>query len=178
MPASYGDALWQALYLAGQKYGVVPFGTEAQDVLRAEKGHFIVGRDTDGTVTPIDLGLEWLISKKKGDFLGKRGLAREDTARQGRPQFVGLLSEQPDVVLPEGGQIISGPATTTPVPTAGHVTTSHMSSTLGHAFALALLDGGHDRMGETVEVWNQGRTYRATVASNHFYDPDNSRMKL
>ena len=147
-------------------------------MLRAEKGHFIVGRDTDGTATPRDLGLEWLISKKKGDFLGRRGLARDDTARNGRPQFVGLLAEQDQVVLPEGGQILAGPATTTPVPTAGHVTTSHMSPTLGRSIALALVDGGHDRMGETVTVWDQGNTYKAVVASNHFYDPENSRMKL
>ena len=178
VPASYGDALWQALYLAGQKHGVIPFGTEAQDVLRAEKGHFIVGRDTDGTVTPRDLGLEWLISKKKGDFLGRRGLAREDTSSEGRPQFVGLLAEQDQVVLPEGGQILAGPATTTPVPTAGHITTSHMSPTLGRSIALALVNGGHDRMGETVTVWDQGNTYKAVVTGNHFYDPENSRMKL
>ena len=178
VPASYGDALWQALYLTGQKHGVTPFGVEAQDVLRTEKGHFIVGRDTDGTVTPRDLGLEWLISKKKGDFLGKRGLEREDIVRDGRTQFVGLLAEQPDVVLPEGGQIITGPATAMPVPTAGHVTSSHMSPTLGRSIALALLEGGRDRMGETVTVWDQGKTYKATVASNHFYDPENGRMKL
>jgi sarcosine oxidase, subunit alpha len=178
VPASYGDALWQALYLTGQKHGVTPFGVEAQDVLRTEKGHFIVGRDTDGTVTPRDLGLEWLISKKKGDFLGKRGLERENIVRDGRPQFVGLLAENADMVLPEGGQIITGPATAMPVPTAGHVTSSHMSPTLGRSIALALLDGGHNRMGETVTVWDQGKTYKATVASNHFYDPENSRMKL
>jgi sarcosine oxidase subunit alpha len=65
-----------------------------------------------------------------------------------------------------------------PVPTAGHVTSSHMSPTLGRSIALAMLDGGRDRMGEMVTVWDQGRTYKATVASNHFYDPENSRMKL
>ncbi len=178
VPASYGDTLWQALYLTGQKHGIISFGVEAQDVLRTEKGHFIVGRDTDGTVTPRDLGLEWLISKKKGDFLGKRGLEREDIVRDGRPQFVGLLAENADVVLPEGGQIITGPATVMPVPTAGYVTSSHMSPTLGRSIALALLDGGHNRMDETVTVWDQGKTYKVTVASNHFYDPENSRMKL
>jgi len=135
-------------------------------VLRTEKGHFIVGRDTDGSVTPHDLGLDWLIStKKKVDFLGKRGLEREDIVRDGRPQFVGLLAEQPHVVLPEGGQIITGPATAMPVPTAGHVTSSHMSPTLGRSIALALLDGGHNRMGETVTVWDQGKTYKPLLRS-------------
>ena len=115
--ASYAEALWQALMLAGAKHGITPFGVEAMDVLRAEKGHFIVGRDSDGTVSPLDLGLDWLISTKKTtDFIGRRSLAREDSARQGRPQFVGLLAEDAATVLPEGGQIIAGPATLKPVP--------------------------------------------------------------
>ena len=178
VPASYGDALWEALMLAGQRHGVTPFGVEAQDVLRAEKGHFIVGRDTDGTVSPDDLGLGWLISAKKGDFIGKRSLARADAARADRPQFVGLLSERADLVLPEGGQIIAAPHATAPTPMIGHVTTSMMSPTLGHAVALALLDGGRGRIGETVTVWANGETYKARVADHHFYDPENARVRM
>ena len=177
--ASYAEALWQALMLAGAKHGITPFGVEAMDVLRAEKGHFIVGRDSDGTVSPLDLGLDWLISTKKTtDFIGRRSLAREDSARQGRPQFVGLLAEDPATVLPEGGQIIAGPATVKPVPLAGHITTSCMSPTLGRSIALGLLDGGRGRMGESVTVWAEGNSYQAEVASNHFYDAANARLKM
>ena len=77
VPASYGVNVWNACITAGEKYGLVPFGTEALHVLRAEKGYIAVGQDTDGTVTPADLGMGRMVSKKK-DFLGKRSLSRAD----------------------------------------------------------------------------------------------------
>ncbi|MFQ5938152.1 MAG: FAD-dependent oxidoreductase, partial [Acidiferrobacterales bacterium] len=83
VPARYGLALWNALMTAGQEYGITPFGTETMHVLRAEKGYIIAGQDTDGTVTPIDLGLGWMVSKQK-DFLGKRSLSRSDVEREDR----------------------------------------------------------------------------------------------
>ena len=78
-------------------------------VLRAEKGYPIIGQDTDGTVTPQDLGMAWAVSKKKPDFLGKRSFARADTSRPDRKQLVGLLPADPTVLLPEGSQIVAGP---------------------------------------------------------------------
>ena len=68
---------------AGEKYGITPYGTEAMHVLRAEKGYIIVGQETDGTVTPRDLGMDWIVSKKKADFIGKRSLMRPDSMRAG-----------------------------------------------------------------------------------------------
>ncbi len=91
VPARYGLALWQALDEAGRAHGICPYGTEAMHVLRAEMGFIIVGQETDGTVTPDDLGLQRLLSKTKGDFLGRRSLARSDIARPGRKQLVGLV---------------------------------------------------------------------------------------
>ena len=88
---------------AGQPYGITPYGTETMHVLRAEKGYVIVGQDTDGTVTPQDLGLDWMIAKDKGDFVGRRSHARADTRRPGRKQLVGLL---PTERLPEGAQLV------------------------------------------------------------------------
>ncbi len=79
-----GLELWQAI-------DATPYGTETMHVLRAEKGYPIVGQDTDGTVTPQDLGMDWIVSKAKPDFLGKRSFARADTARPDRKQLVGLL---------------------------------------------------------------------------------------
>ena len=80
MPADYGQAVWEALWAAGQQHGACAYGTEAMHVLRAEKGYIIVGQDTDGTVTPDDVGLDWAIGKKKPDFVGKRS---PDAARPG-----------------------------------------------------------------------------------------------
>ena len=88
---------------------VTPYGTEAMHVLRAEKGYPIIGQETDGTVTPHDLGMEWIVSKTKPDFLGKRSFARADTARPDRKHLVGLLPLDPDALLPEGAQLVADP---------------------------------------------------------------------
>jgi sarcosine oxidase subunit alpha len=178
VPSSYGLALWQALMAAGQEFDVQPCGVEAMDWLRAEKGHFIVGRETDGTVTPIDLGLGWLVNMKKGDFLGRRSLRLADLARPDRLQLVGLLSEEGADLLPEGGQIVAELRPAAPMPLDGHVTTSCISLVLGRPIALALLKRGRERLGETVTVWSEGRTLRATVTDPRFYDPQGERLNL
>jgi sarcosine oxidase subunit alpha len=94
-----GSALemWKTVMAAGEEFGVTPYGTETMHVLRAEKGFVIVGQDTDGSVTPVDLGMNWLLSKDK-DFLGKRSLARPDCLRSDRKQLVGLLSSDNTVL--------------------------------------------------------------------------------
>ena len=68
VPADYGRAVWEAVFAAGSSYGIVPYGTEAMHVLRAEKGYIIVGQETDGTATPDDVGLGWAIGKAKDRF--------------------------------------------------------------------------------------------------------------
>ena len=76
-------------------------------LLRAEKGFIIVGQDTDGTMTPIDLQMDWIVSKKKYDFIGKRSLYRSDTMKEDRKQLVGLVTDNPSEVLEEGAQIVA-----------------------------------------------------------------------
>lgn len=175
--ASYGLALWQALMTAGEKYDITPYGTQAMHVLRAEKGYIIAGQDTDGTVTPIDLGMAWLISKKKKDFLGKRSLSRSDTARDDRKQLVGLLTEDPNQVLPEGAQIVEELKSSPPMPMGGHVTSSYFSPNLGRSIALALLKNGRRRHGETVTVWSAETTWRAEVSEPRFFDVEGERLR-
>src|SRR5262249_20351934 len=82
--------VWESLGREGEPHGITPYGTETMHVLRAEKGFIIVGQDTDGSVTPIDLGMDWIVSKNK-DFIGRRSLSRADTARSDRKHLVGLL---------------------------------------------------------------------------------------
>jgi sarcosine oxidase subunit alpha len=101
----YGLATWEAVLAAGAEHGITPYGTEAMHVLRAEKGFPIIGQDTDGTVTPRDLGMGRLLSTRK-DFIGRRSLARPDSTRPDRGQLVGLLPEDPSVLLPEGAQLV------------------------------------------------------------------------
>jgi sarcosine oxidase subunit alpha len=145
-------------------------------VLRAEKGYIIVGQDTDGTVTPYDAGLDWAVGKKKPDFVGKRSLARPDIVAPGRKQLVGLLTDDPTVVLEEGAQIVANPDQPIPMKMIGHVTSSYWSATLGRSIALALVEAGQDRMDETLYVPMPGRTLSARVSGMVFYDPEGSRL--
>ena len=173
VPSNIGAYVWQALMQAGAEFGITPYGTETMHVLRAEKGYIIVGQDTDGSVTPIDLGLSGMVSKTK-DFIGRRSLARSDTARTDRKQLVGLLSDDGQTVLPEGGQLVNmAQSVAPPVPMQGHVTSSYFSPTLGHPIAMALLRSGHQRMGQKVYcALEDGRHVAATVCSPVFYDPE------
>ena len=150
VPWDRGLALWQAVMAAGAPYDITPYGTEAMHVLRAESGFVIVGQETDGTVTPFDLGMDWIVSQKKPDFIGKRAYLRPDTARADRKQLVGLLTEKPLDVLPEGGQLVDRPHQPKPVPMIGHVTSSYYSANLDRSIALALVRGGRARLGETI----------------------------
>jgi sarcosine oxidase subunit alpha len=144
-------------------------------VLRAEKGYVIVGQDTDGTVTPHDLGLSWMVSKVKGDFVGRRSFARPDTARGDRKHLVGVLPEDPDERLPEGAQLVLDADAPVPVPMAGHVTSSYRSAALGRTFGLALLEHGRERIGETVYAPLGDRTVPVLVTDPVFYDPEGAR---
>jgi sarcosine oxidase subunit alpha len=106
----YATAVWEKLIAAGEAYGITPYGTETMHVLRAEKGYPIIGQDTDGTITPHDLGMSWAVSKKKPDFIGKRSFTRSENLNPLRKQFVGLLPVDAETVLPEGAQIIEAAA--------------------------------------------------------------------
>ena len=175
--ASYGLALWQTLMTAGEKYEITPYGTEAMHVLRAEKGLIIVGDETDGTVVPADLGMDWIVSAKKKDFLGKRSLARSDMVMTDRKQLVGLLTEDANEVLPEGAHIVSEVRAAPPMPMEGHVTSSYFGPRVGRSIALALLKGGLARKGETVNVWTPQKVVRASVAEPVFYDVEGARLR-
>jgi len=177
VPAPMGRKLWEVLWEAGQPYDITAYGTETMHVLRAEKGYIIVGQDTDGTVTPFDAGMGWAVGAKKPDFVGKRGLARPDLTAKGRKQFVGLLTED-DTQLEEGAQIVFDPKEKVPMTMVGHVTSSYASETLGRPIALALVAGGHDRMGETVHIPMPNRTIAAKIVPTVFVDPENERLKI
>ncbi|MDX3452965.1 sarcosine oxidase subunit delta family protein [Streptomyces sp. ME02-8801-2C] len=169
-------ALWEALYEAGAPYGITPYGTETMHVLRAEKGYPIIGQDTDGTVTPQDLGMSWVVSKKKPDFIGKRSYARADAVRPDRKHLVGLLPDDPGAFLPEGTQLVADSVLPAPpVPMLGHVTSSYRSAALGRTFALALIKGGRERVGERLYAPVGDRLVPVTVASPVLYDPEGAR---
>jgi len=169
IPAQYGKWLFEKIFAAGAKYGATPYGTEGMHLLRAEVGFIIAGQDTDGTTTPLDLRMDWAV-KKKGDFIGKRSLSRSDTARHNRWQLVGLLSEDPNDVLVEGSYLRDTPEEgVPPVKKDGHVTSSYFSPVLNRAFALALVESGGERIGETLYAsWSKGPVKRVTITETDF----------
>jgi len=171
-------AMWERVIEAGRAFDIAPYGTETMHVLRAEKGFIIAGQDTDGSVTPVDLGMNWLLSKEK-DFLGKRSLRRPDCLRQDRKQLVGLLSSDDRTVLPEGTQLVEETGEPAPVPMCGHVTSSYRSACLGHPIALALVAGGRSRMGETIHAALPGREpLPVQIVAPTFYDPRGRRQHV
>ncbi len=174
--SNHALAMWQTLIDAGQVFDITPYGTETMHVLRAEKGFVIIGQDTDGSVTPVDAGMNWLLSKDK-DFLGKRSLSRADCLREDRKQLVGLLSEDGETVIAEGAQLVKDPDAPMPVPMCGHVSSSYDSACLGHPIALALVEAGRSRKGETIYAVNgRGDVTRAEIVSPVFYDARGERQ--
>jgi sarcosine oxidase subunit alpha len=165
VPAAAGLTLWQRLI----EMGAAPYGTEAMHVLRAEKGYFIVGQETDGSVTPTDLGIPVASDR---DFLGRRSLRRADLVRPDRKQLVGLLPDDPNVVLAEGAQLIAAPGSAAMI---GHVTSSYFGPRIGRGFALAMVQGGRARHGKPVWAWHGGRETAARICPPVFYDPEGRR---
>jgi sarcosine oxidase subunit alpha len=167
-----GLELWEAVTTAGTPLGLTPYGTEAMHVLRAEKGFVIVGQDTDGTVTPDDLGMGWIVRKDDSDFIGRRSLRRADASREDRKQLVGLL---PDEVIPEGAQLVEEDTGRIPMPMIGHVTSAYRSPILGRPIALAMVERGHERHGQTVFAPLPDGTISAEIVPPVFYDPEGTR---
>ncbi|NQY82887.1 MAG: sarcosine oxidase subunit alpha family protein, partial [Alphaproteobacteria bacterium] len=177
VPARFGYALWKALIVAGKPHDLTPYGTESMHLLRAEKGFIIVGQDTDGTVTPSDAGLDWVISQKKTDFLGKRSLRRSDSAREDRKQLVGLATVDGKTVLPEGSHLIESSTVHAPMTALGHITSSYYSPILKQPIALAMIRSGRSRIGQTAyAVDPKTKTTTAmTICDAVFYDKEGSK---
>ncbi len=176
VPSGYGRAIWEKVFAEGKKYGITPYGTEAMHVLRAEKGYIIVGQETDGTVTPDDVGLGWAISKTKPDFVGKRSLKRLALSAAGRKQLVGLLTVDPSIILDEVAQIVSDPVASISMPMVGHVTSSYWSGSLSRSIALALVQNGRARIGQRLWVPMPERSIEVEVVQPVFYDAKGERL--
>ncbi len=178
VPADYGQSVWEAIWERGEPMGMTAYGTEAMHVLRAEKGFIIVGQDTDGTVTPFDAGVGWAVGKKKTDYVGIRGLKRPDLVAEGRRQLIGLKTKDPKIVLEEGAQIVIDPNQPIPMKMIGFVTSSYWSETLGHSIAMALVEGGFARIGETLFVPMANETITVEVCDPIFYDKQGARLNV
>jgi sarcosine oxidase subunit alpha len=177
VPASHGAAFWSACEDAGKALGAMPYGTECLHVMRAEKGFIMIGDETDGTVIPQDLGLDWAISKKKADYLGKRGQERTYLASPDRWKLVGFETLDGSVI-PDGSYIVAdGMNANGQRNTQGRVTSTYYSPTLRRGIAMGLLKHGPSRMGEVVEFNTvAGGTVKARVRDTVFYDKDGEKQ--
>ena len=177
--ANYGRYVWEAIREAGKEYNIASWGTESMHMMRAEKAYLIIGQDTDGSVNPVDVGMDRMLSKTK-DFLGKRSLSRPDSVRDDRKQLVGLLTDDTTQVLPEGGQIVKDPSAPIPRAMIGHVTSSYWSANLNRSIAMAVVKGGQARMGEKVYIsLKDGKNpVSAVISSPVFYDPEGARQNV
>ena len=173
--SNYGKSVWEKCIDAGKEFNITPYGTETMHLLRAEKGFIIVGQDTDATMTPIDLQMDWIVSKKKYDFIGKRSLYRSDTIKEDRKQLVGLLTENPDEVLEEGAQIVAD-INKSPIEMLGHVTSSYYSPNLKKSIALGVVRGGKNMMGQKLIIPMENKQINVTVADPVFLDKENKRL--
>lgn len=179
VPAGQGRALWDALLEAGTDFGVMPYGTEAMHVMRAEKGFIMIGDETDGTVIPQDLGLDWAISKKKEDYIGKRAQQRSHMTDPNRWKLVGLETLDGGV-LPDGAYATAeGVNANGQRNVQGRVTSTYHSPTLGRGIAMGLVLNGPDRMGEVLEFARvDGTVMKARIVDPVFYDKDGEKQNV
>lgn len=179
VPSWYGMATWDLVADAGAELGITPYGTEAMHVLRAEKAYPISGHDTDGTVTPQDLNMDWIVSKKKKDFVGKRSYERLGNTGVVRKQWVSVHAVDGATFLQEGTQLIEADTPVTPqlgrVPMIGWVSSSYHSQALGRPFALALIKGGHERIGERISAVVDGAAVECEIGDTVVYDKEGAR---
>ncbi|MGB9129993.1 MAG: FAD-dependent oxidoreductase [Thiobacillus sp.] len=173
VPAEHGAAVWDALMEAGTPHGIRPFGVEAQRLLRLEKGHLIIGQDTDGLTTPGEAALDWAVKMDKPFFVGQRSL-QAIAGKPRRQQLVGFMlsaghaGEAPKEchLVIENGEI------------AGRVTSIAWSPTLSRHIGLAYVQSGMAAVGNTFTIrLSDGSLVSAEVMKTPFYDPDNLRQK-
>jgi len=175
--ANYGRYIWDQVANAGEKWNITPYGTESMHVLRAEKGYIIVGQDTDGSMTPMDVNMSWILAKDKPfSYVGRRSFSISALCAEDRLQLVGLLTKDSSTVLPEGAHVIDNKSKS-----IGYVTSSYFSPILDRSIAMAQIQGGLAKMEETVLVKivqkKQGlKEIPCEISSSVFYDIDGEKV--
>lgn len=172
--ADRAERLWARMHEAGKALNAVTIGLEALMILRAEKGYIVIGKDTDGTTLPHDLGVDGPRAKRQSEYVGRRSLFTEIATQDNRQQLVGLAVAQGEAplatgahgVLREGGKIRS----------QGFVTSSYHSPTLARPVALAVIERGASRHGETIDIQHLGLVRRATITAPCAFDPSGERL--
>ena len=173
VPQHYGEALWDALIDAGQDQGIQPFGVEAQRVLRLEKGHIIIGQDTDAMSNPMEIQMGWAISRKKPFFVGGRTITELEKKTPLR-SLVGFVVDDLSAPIPlESHLVLQGEQM------SGRVTSCNYSPTLGKPIGMAYVDPKSALAGSKITIKSSGGVrVTAEVVALPFYDPNTLRQEL
>lgn len=173
VPASRGGELWDKVAAAGAPFGIRPVGIEAQRVLRLEKGHIIVGQDTDGLTHPAEAAMGWAVGRKKADFLGKAAMDALEAKGLTR-KLVGFELDPAASVVPKENHLVIRDGDI-----AGRVTSITRSPTLGKVVGLAYVAPEQAEPGAVFAIRaDGGAMVSATVVPLPFYDPDNKRQEM
>jgi sarcosine oxidase subunit alpha len=177
--SSFGLDFWNTLLDVGAEFDIMPYGTEALHVMRAEKGFIMIGDETDGTIIPQDLNLDWAISKKKNDFIGKRALERDFMKSPNRWKLVGLETLDGSV-LPDGSYAVgTGSNANGQKNTIGRVTSTYFSPTLKKGIAMGLVHNGPERLGEVIKFEKvNGEVVPTRIVDPVFYDKTGSKQNV
>ena len=175
VPSRFGKQLWEYLIELGEKFEICPVGSEANHVLRVEKGFLSLAHEVDGTVDPIDLGMKRLVDFSKSDFVGKRAVQIRRADCSERNELVGLLPEDPNQLIEEGAPIAPKK---NPDESDGFVSACVWSDVCDRTIALGILKNGTKRDSEVVAAWFEGKFVRARVTKPVFYDPDGKKLRM
>ncbi len=172
-PASMGEALWDAIMEAGKPDGIKPFGVEAQRILRLEKGHIIVGQDTDGLTHPAEAGMEWALAKKKPFYVGKRAIDMQIAKGVAR-KLVGFTLTNTSAAAPKECHLIIRDGSI-----VGRVTSAVRSPSLAKVVGLAYVPADLAAPGSRFDIRVDGGVMvEAEVIATPFYDPENARQEM
>lgn len=172
-PAAQGEAIWDALMKAGEEFGVMPFGIEAQRVLRLEKGHIIIGQDTDGVTNPHEAEMTWAISRKKPYFVGKRSIDMQVAGGVER-KLVGFTLVDGAAPAPKECHLVIRDGEIT-----GRVTSAAHSPGLDKVIGLAYVAADQAEVGTRFEIRvDGGRMVAGEVVKLPFYDPEGKRQEM
>ena len=166
--------LWENIMEIGKPFGISPVGSESNHVLRVEKGFLSLGHEADGTTTAFDLGLDWIMSKTKPDYIGKKANTIRLAENPSRWQLVGLLPDDPDHLIDENAPITPGGRREA---SEGFVTACVWSVVHKRVIALALLKNGQSRMDETIYIRRKETVVTAKVTKPCFHDPEGKLLR-
>jgi sarcosine oxidase, subunit alpha len=173
LPADHVQGLLERLWARAEEFAATPYGIEALEILRTEKGFIHIGTDTDGTTLPQDIGFARSLERKPANFVGRRSLLRPAARDPDRFQLVALSPLDGRTLLPVGAQIA---AAAPPTQTEGHVTSSYWSPELERPVALGMLARGTQRLGEKIRIHHLGQVIDAEVVKAPFIDPKGDRL--